>query len=135
MLGKLLTILAISCASPVMAQNFTTAGEVRPILDMTRGSWIALRESGGKDLVYFTHLLAWRCGLSEIRYGFNGAAPSNTFKMEACHEGSTQPNALSSDHVYVSQPAGSVKEVRVQLVYDDGSREEATFRRADILTQ
>jgi hypothetical protein len=135
MIRKLLTILVFSCATPVCAQNFTTAGEVRPILDMTRGSWVAIREYGGKDLIYFTHLLAWRCGLSEIRYGLNGAAPNILFKMEPCHEGTAQPNALSGDDVYLSQPKGSVSEVEVQLIYDDGSREEARFARDAILMQ
>ncbi|WP_417808261.1 hypothetical protein [Thioclava sp.] len=135
MIRKLLAILMISCATPVGAQNFTTAGEVRPILDMTRGSWVAIRDYGGKDLIYFTHLLAWRCGLREIRYGLNGAAPSIAFKMEPCHEGSAQPNALSGDDVYVTQPAGSVTEVQVKLIYDDGSSEEARFARDAILIQ
>ena len=135
MLRKLLMIFAIFCAVPAAAQNFTTAGEVRPILDMTRGSWVAIRDYGGKDLIYFTHLLAWRCGLREIRYGLNGAAPSTAFKMEACHEGSVQPNALSGDDVYVMRPAGSVTEVRVKLIYDDGSSEEARFARDAIVIQ
>lgn len=120
-------------AGPVSAQNFTTAAEVRPILDMTRNSWVAIREYGGKDLVYFTHLLAWRCGLSEIRYGFNGAAPTQSFKMEKCHEGSAQPNAISGDNVFVSQPKGSVESVRVRLIYDDGSSAEAKFARKSVL--
>lgn len=126
-------MLAAVLGSPVAAQNFTSAAEVRPILDMTRGSWVAIREYGGKDLVYFTHLLAWRCGLREIRYGFNGAAPNTPFKMEQCHDGAAQPNAISGDGVFVSQPGGSVKEVRVKLIYDDGTTDEARFTRDQIL--
>ncbi|WP_051692556.1 hypothetical protein [Thioclava pacifica] len=128
-------LAAMLGAVPVAAQNFTTAAEVRPILDMTRNSWVAIREYGDNDLVYFTHLLAWRCGLSEIRYGFNGAAPKSKFKMEKCHEGSAQPNAIAGDNVFVSQPKGSVKDVRVKLIYDDGSTEEARFKRNAVLSR
>ncbi|OOY24210.1 hypothetical protein BMI91_09110 [Thioclava sediminum] len=128
-----LALCGLVSSGPVAAQNFTTAAEVRPILGMTRDSWVAIREYGGKDLVYFTHLLAWRCGLSEIRYGFNGAPPTKSFKMEKCHEGTAQPNAISGDNVYVSQPQGSVSEVRVKLIYDDGSTEEARFNRKAVL--
>lgn len=120
-------------AQGVAAQNFTTAAEVRPILSMTRGNWVALREYNGRDLLYFTHILAWRCGLSEIRYGLNGAAPAQVLKMEACHEGTAQPNAMSGDGVFVREPPGSVASVRVRLIFDDGSSEEASFARKDIL--
>jgi hypothetical protein len=120
-------------AGGASAQNFTTAGEVRPILSMTQGNWVALREYNGQDLLYFTHLLAWRCGLSEIRYGLNGDAPAQVLKMEACHEGTAQPNAMSGDGVYIRAPAGSVASVRVRLIFDDGSSDEATFARKDIM--
>lgn len=118
---------------PVAAQDFTTAAEVRPILAMTRANWVSLREYGGADLIYFTHLLAWRCGLSAIRYGLNGNAPTQVFALEPCHQGSAQPNAITSDAVYVKQPIGSVKSLSVVVTYDDGSTESVDFKRAQVL--
>ncbi|NKB28598.1 MAG: hypothetical protein GKR99_14010 [Rhodobacteraceae bacterium] len=115
--------------------KFLTAGEVRPILDATRGSWIAVRDYNGQDLLYFTHLLAWRCGLWEIRYGLNGAAPDQLFEAEPCYVDTAAPAAIKADtHLpYVTLPPGSVETVTVQLLYDDGGTDEVTFERKAIL--
>ncbi|WP_415182983.1 hypothetical protein [Phaeovulum sp.] len=115
------------------AQDFTTAAEVRPILAMTRANWVSLREYRGADIINFTHILGWRCGLSSIRYGLNGAPATQVFKMEPCHTGSAQPNAITSDAVYVKQPLGSVKSISVVVGYDDGSAERAEFQRNQVL--
>lgn len=115
------------------AQQFTTAPEVRPILQATKGAWVAVREYDGQDLVYFTQLLSWRCGLSEIRYGLNGAPAQTVFPMEPCYDGTAMPNAVKSDAIYLRAPLGAVQAITVQLIYDDGGTEEASFARAQVL--
>ena len=120
---------------PGLAQDFTTAAEVKPILTATKGQWIAIREFDGKDLVYFTNLLAWRCGLTQVAWGINGGAPETVMPMEPCHEGEAQPNALKMETVlpYAEAPLGSIASVSVAVTFDDGSVETADYDRKSVL--
>ncbi|HFQ15060.1 MAG TPA: hypothetical protein ENK41_01790, partial [Rhodobacteraceae bacterium] len=117
------------------AQQFTTAAEVRPILEATRANWVAVREYDGKDLLYFTHLMAWRCGLEAIYYRVNGGAEA-PWLGEPCHEGEAQPNAIKSQNLlpFVAFPLDSIQTVEVRLVYDDGQETTARFERQAIMT-
>lgn len=130
-------MLAALVAVPGLAQaeGFTTAAEVRPILEATKTVWVAVREYEGRDLLYFTQILAWRCGLDGIRYGLNGAEAETVLKMEPCHEGTAAPNAITMDEgvVYLTLPLKSLERVSVQLLLDDGSVLEAAFDRKSIL--
>lgn len=114
--------------------KFTTATEVKPILAATKSAWIALREYDGNDLLYFTHLAAWRCGLHEIRFSLNGAA-EQVFEVEQCHTETAQPNALKMEtHLpYITYALGSVNSVTVTLIFDDGTTDAAEYQRKDIL--
>lgn len=121
---------------PVLAQNFTTAAEVKPILGLQKDRWVAVREYDGRDLVYFTSILSWRCGLEAIHYGLNGAVPDTPYEMENCHEDTSAPNALTGKdgtEVYITQPLGSVETVSIRLTFDDGSEETAEYERAKVL--
>ena len=42
---------------PTLAQNFTTSEGVKPILELIRPQWIAIRPYNGQDLLYMTCLL------------------------------------------------------------------------------
>ena len=118
--------------------KFTTAIEVRPILDVTKANWAAVRLYNGQDLVYFTGLLSWRCGLWDIRYGINGEAPTQVFEMEPCYLDMAQPNALN-DVVnflpYITLPPESVSSLTVEIRFDDGTTDTATYERAQIQIQ
>ncbi|HHC30055.1 MAG TPA: hypothetical protein ENK80_05785 [Rhodobacterales bacterium] len=121
--------------APLVAQQFTTAAEVRPMLEATKARWIAVREYDGKDLLYFSNLLAWRCGLEAIHYSVNGG-PERLWDGEPCYKGEARPNALkATDKLpYVSFPLGSVDTVDVRLTYDDGDTDSASYSRGAILT-
>ncbi|MCK4713527.1 MAG: hypothetical protein KAT26_11680 [Marinosulfonomonas sp.] len=118
----------------VRTGKFTTAIEVKPILTATKANWAALREYDGNDLLYLTNLLAWRCGLHEIRYAVNGA-PQQIWEMEECHTDTAQPNAMKMETVlpFTSFVSGSVSSVSVTVIYDDGTEDSVTYQRADIL--
>ena len=114
--------------------KFTTATEVKPILTATKSAWVALREYDGKDLLYFTHLVAWRCGLHEIHFGVNGAA-QQVFEVEDCYIDTAQPNAIKMEsHLpYIGFDLGTVDTVTVTLIYDDGSKDSGEYGRKEIL--
>lgn len=116
--------------------KFMTATEVRPIIDATKANWVAVRNDDGQDLLYFTSLLTWRCGLWDIQYGINGAQAEQMVQMEPCHVDTAQPNAMLDPVAYplwVSFPPETVQSVTVRITYDDGTTDQAVFDRAQIL--
>ena len=66
----------------------------RKILDMTATSWLSFREFNGL-LVYYTHLMSYRCAIREVRIGIDTAVPDKVLKMPACN--SRDPSAIPSD--------------------------------------
>ncbi len=128
--------LAVTAPIAATAQGFTTAAEVKPILGATKGNWVAVREFDGNDLVYFTHLESWRCGLDGVNYGINSDVADQVWELETCYEDEGAPNAMKAEGrlPYITLPLGSVKTITVELVYDDGSLESAAFERAAIMT-
>jgi len=114
--------------------KFTTATEVKPILSATKPNWVAVRNYDGKDLLYFTNLLAWRCGLHQVSYGVNGAA-EQPLEFEECHLDTGQPNALTMETLmpFLTFDAGSINSLSVTVIYDDGTTDTATYQRSDIL--
>ena len=128
-------VMAMLLAPAVQAQNFTTAAEVKPILGMTKGNWVAVREYAGKDHIYFSHLAAWRCGLDTVHYGLNGAAADTEFEFQPCHIDTATPNAILGDGVlpFFTAPLNSVETITVRVTYDDGTEETETFERKSVL--
>jgi hypothetical protein len=133
--AKTFVLAALLTPSIAQAQGrFLTAAEVKPILNATKGTWIAVREYDGQDLLYFTHLLAWRCGLSKLAYGINGAAPVIPWPLTPCDEDSPTPAAIGPDQpIYLNEPLNSIKSVTVQITYDDDTTDDVTYTRKSVL--
>ena len=125
-------LLACVAATPLAAQmSFTSGAEVRPILSMTQANWVALREFDGQDLLYFTHLAAYRCGLVAVRFALDGEAEEE-FPLEPCYRDTPQPNAIRGES-WVARPLGAIGKVAVTVVYDDGATDRIEVTRQMIL--
>ncbi|SMO96009.1 hypothetical protein SAMN06265173_13114 [Thalassovita litoralis] len=114
--------------------KFTTAAEIKPILTATKGQWIAVREYDGQDIIYFTQLLSWRCGLSAIRYSVNGG-PMQVYPMPPCHMDMAQPNVFLDDEAMpiMGLPPKSVQTVDVEVFLDDTSVDFVSYQRNQVL--
>ena len=99
----------------------------RKILDMTATSWLSFREFNGL-LVYYTHLMSYRCAIREVRIGIDSTMPDKVLKMPPCDM--RDPHAIPSEaQPYLKLP-GATKSVSVELTYRDGSVSELkTFRK------
>ncbi|WP_213737390.1 caspase family protein [Bradyrhizobium sp. dw_411] len=99
----------------------------RKILDMTATSWLSFREFNGL-LVYYTHLMSYRCAIREVRIGVDSAVPDRVLKMPSCN--TRDPSAIPSDAQPYLKLAPSTQFVSVELTYRDGSVSEIkSFRR------
>lgn len=114
--------------------TYTTATEIKPILDATKRSWIAVRDYDGQDLLYITHLWSWRCGLKAIAISINNETMQN-WPLPSCHTQTATPNAILPEDglPYLTLRQGAVQSVTIQIVYDDLSMDVANFQRSDVL--
>jgi hypothetical protein len=99
----------------------------RKILDMTATSWLSFREFNGL-LVYYTHLMSYRCAIREVRIGIDSAVPDKVLKMPPCNL--KDPVEIPSDAQPYLKLAPTTQFVSVELTYRDGSLSEIkSFRR------
>ncbi len=99
----------------------------RKILDMTATSWLSFREFNGL-LVYYTHLMSYRCAIREVRIGVDTAVPDKVLKMPPCDQ--RDPSVIPRDAQPYLKLAPSTQFVSVELTYRDGSVSEIkSFRR------
>lgn len=123
------SVFAILLAQPVQAQSFTTQSEVQPILEMTRAHWIGLGTQSGQDLLYFTHLMAYRCGLEAVYMGVNGNEPIIRVLMEPCHHGTRTPNAIRVPPI-LGFTENALQSVSIRITFPDGQELREEFSRA-----
>jgi hypothetical protein len=89
----------------------------RKILDMTATSWLSFREFNGL-LVYYTHLMSYRCAIREVRVGIDSAVPDKVLKMPPPKRHSPRLAALSHARALDPVRVGGVDLPRRQRVGD-----------------
>jgi hypothetical protein len=101
------------------AQGLT--GQEKQILPLIKPNWLAFRNYSGRQFIYFSMLLAYRCGLSEIRYSVNSDALDRAFPLPPCDP--AQPQALDATKYppFVTLAPDTAKQVTVQAIFKDGS--------------
>jgi uncharacterized caspase-like protein len=99
----------------------------RKILDMTATSWLSFREFNGL-LVYYTHLMSYRCAIREARIGIDSSVPDKVLKMPPCDP--RDPSSIPASATPYLKLAPTTQFISVELTYRDGSLSEIkSFRR------
>ena len=117
MIKAFLTAASLAIASPAVALDFTEADDVEPILGMTKANWIGVREWDGKDLLYFSHLITYRCAIEQVRYFVNVGKP-RIREMEDCHWDLPQPFIIRDPEghvIYDTFELNSIETVTVEI--------------------
>jgi len=85
-------------------------------------------------LIYFTQLLAWRCGLVAMEYAINGG-PMQPYDLPECHIDTASPNALIGEEgmPIMGLPPESVQSIDIKITYDDLTTDSASYMRAQVL--
>lgn len=99
----------------------------RRILDMTASSWLSFREFNGL-LVYYTHLVSYRCAIRQVRIGIDSTVPDKVLQLPPCNM--REPHAIPDKVLPYMKLSPSTKSVSVELTFKDGSLSELrNFRR------
>lgn len=100
--------------------------QMKPILNMTKNSWVSFRDFNGKQLIYFTHLESYKCGIKSVHYSINSEKLDKVWELEACNL--KNPLAVTKDDIYLSLPLNTAKSISVKLIFSDGSESEVVTK-------
>ena len=92
----------------------------KQILEQFWTSWIAFDASGNRGLVYFTHMMSYRCAIKDVRYGFNGGGLDKEIEMPPCDQ--KNPYALPENFSPYFKVGEDVTSMSVQVTYADGTQ-------------
>lgn len=100
----------------------------KQILDQFWTSWIAFDASGNKGLVYFTHILSYRCAIKDVTYGLNDGPLDKRIEMPACD--AENPYAIPNDYQPYFKVGDDIKSMSMQITYSDGTQSPVrSFKR------
>ncbi|MFN8830611.1 MAG: caspase domain-containing protein [Labrys sp. (in: a-proteobacteria)] len=84
-------------------------------------TWVEFREYEGL-LIYFTTMISYRCAITEIRYGLNGAEPLKRHDLPPCD--TKNPYNIPDDaKIYIKVPEDTTS-ISLQVTWRDGTKSE-----------
>ena len=98
----------------------------KQILNMTQNNWVSFRDFNGKQLIYFTHLESYTCGIKEVHYSINSDDLDKVWELQICD--TKNPMAVTKDTVYLTMPLGTAKAIAVQVIFTDGTKSEIVHK-------
>jgi hypothetical protein len=117
-------------ATPAAAQDTRVMPlpQVKNILKITGDNWIVFRDFNSRQLIYFTHLISWKCGIREIQYSLNNDSLSERFPVPECNK--LLPNNIgANDKILLERKLNSVTSVAVRLLFDDDTTSATNIYR------
>ena len=96
--------------------------QMKQILNMTQNNWVSFRDFNGKQLIYFTHLESYTCGIKEVRYSINSDDLDKVWELKPCV--TKNPMAVTKDIIYLTMPLATAKYIVVQVTFADGTKSE-----------
>ena len=100
--------------------------QMKQILNMTQSNWVSFRDFNGKQLIYFTHLESYTCGIKEVRYSINSDDLDKVWELQPCD--TKNPMAVIKDIIYLTVPLGTAKSIAVQVTFTDGTKSEIVHK-------
>ena len=100
----------------------------RDILDRFSNAWIAFGEGHNQHLLYYTHLISYRCAIQRAEIGFNGEAPTQLLPIPPCDE--ANPHALPANMLPYLRIKPDIVSATLRLTYVGGEISEVkSFQR------
>jgi hypothetical protein len=100
----------------------------RDILEMTSGNWLSFREFNGL-LVYYTHLVSYRCAIREVKIGINSTVPNQKLALPPCDP--RNPSAIPEKAKVHDKLPQNTQVMSIELTYRDGTTSEVKTFKAD----
>ncbi|NOR56016.1 MAG: hypothetical protein GQ531_07385 [Sulfurovum sp.] len=101
--------------------------QMKKILGMTQNSWVSFRDFNGKQLIYFTHLEAYTCGIKEVHYSINSDTLDKVWTLAPCK--SDGISTIKKDLIMLRLELGTAKSIDVQLTFIDGTKSEILHKK------
>jgi len=93
----------------------------RKALEQIWPSWVEFRDFNG-TLIYFTTLLSYRCAITEVRYGLDGADPLRRFDLPACN--AQDPFEIPDGATMYIKVPPKTKSISLRVTWKDGTQSD-----------